>query len=223
MPALELTLTDAQDRAALRRVFLPAEFGATSTVQPLNHMTMIKMAMRSLIGNGLKTWLNVFVLSFTFVLIIFMQGLLEGWNRQALKDTISWEIAGGQYWSQKYDPYDPFSIDSIANVLPASLRSEYNAHQIEPVLLVKGTIYRGGRMQGVLLKGIRPDQHLLALPTHLLKSKGTDIPVIMGMHIAKQANLKVNDQVTLRWRDVNGTFEAIDIRAQSAATPGRHG
>ena len=32
MPALELTLTDAQDRAALRRVFLPAEFGATSTV-----------------------------------------------------------------------------------------------------------------------------------------------------------------------------------------------
>ena len=32
MPALELTLTDSQDRAALRRVFLPAEFGATSTV-----------------------------------------------------------------------------------------------------------------------------------------------------------------------------------------------
>jgi predicted Zn finger-like uncharacterized protein len=32
MPALELTLTDSQDRAALRRVFLPAEFGATSPV-----------------------------------------------------------------------------------------------------------------------------------------------------------------------------------------------
>ena len=32
MPALELTLTDSQDRAALRRVFLPAEFGATSAV-----------------------------------------------------------------------------------------------------------------------------------------------------------------------------------------------
>jgi len=67
-------------------------------------------------------------------------------------------------------------------------------------------------MQGVLLKGIRPDQHLLTLPTNLLKSKGNDIPVIMGAHMAKQANLKVNDLVTLRWRDVNGTFEAIDIR-----------
>lgn len=32
MPAIELTLTDSQDRAALRRVFLPAEMGATSAV-----------------------------------------------------------------------------------------------------------------------------------------------------------------------------------------------
>lgn len=32
MPSLELTLTDSQDRAALRRVFKPAEFGATSPV-----------------------------------------------------------------------------------------------------------------------------------------------------------------------------------------------
>jgi len=174
--------------------------------------TMIMMALRSLIGNGLKTWLNVFVLSFTFVLIIFMQGLLEGWNRQAVTDTVTWEIAGGQYWSEKYDPYDPFSIDSSAAVLPSSLKNEYEAHEIEPVLYAKGTIYPGGRMKGVLLKGIRPDQKLLALPTYLLKNDGSDVPVIMGAHMAKQANLKVNDLVTLRWRDVNGTFEAIDIR-----------
>ena len=173
---------------------------------------MIKMALRSLIGNGLKTWLNVFVLSFTFVLIIFMQGLLEGWNRQALIDTVKWEIAGGEYWSLKYDPYDPFSLDSCATVLPASLKGEYDAHQIEPVLFSLGTIYPGGRMQSVLLKGIRSDQHLIAIPTQLLKSNNNDIPVIIGTHMAKQASLKVNDLVTLRWRDVNGTFEAVDIR-----------
>ena len=176
------------------------------------------MAFRSLIGNGLKTWLNVFVLSFVFVLIIFMQGLLEGWNRQALNDTVKWEIAGGEYWNLKYDPYDPFSIDSSAVVLPSTLRSEYNTHQIEPVLFSPGTIYPGGRMQSVLLKGIRPDQHLIALPTNLLKSTGNDIPVIIGTHMAKQANLKVNDIVTLRWRDVNGTFEAVDIRIAGVFT-----
>jgi ABC-type lipoprotein release transport system permease subunit len=176
-------------------------------------LLLIKTAMRSLIGNGLKTWLNVFVLSFTFVLIIFMQGLLEGWNRQALNDTVKWEIAGGQYWNVKYDPYDPFSLDSSAAVLPSELKSEYNAHQIEPVLFSLGTIYPSGRMQSVLLKGIRPDQHLVALPTDLLKPNNeNDIPVIMGGHMAHQAGLKVNDLVTLRWRDVNGTFEAVDIR-----------
>ena len=169
--------------------------------------------MRSLIGNGLKTWLNVFVLSFTFVLIIFMQGLLEGWNRQALNDTVKWEIAGGQYWNLKYDPYDPFSLDSSVAVLPSSLKSEYDAHQIEPILYSLGTIYPDGRMQSVLLKGIRPDQHLIALPTDLLKSNHeNDVPIIIGGHMARQANMKVNDLVTLRWRDVNGTFEAVDIR-----------
>lgn len=175
-------------------------------------MKLIKMTLRSLIGNGLKTWLNVSVLSFTFVLIIFMQGLLEGWNRQALKDSVSWEIAGGQYWSPKYDPYDPFTIDSSATVLPSTLEGEYKTHQIEPILIAQGTIYPGGRMQSVVLKGIRPDQHLLALPTNLLQSNGTEPPVIIGTHMAKQAGLKLNDLVTLRWRDVNGTFEAIDIR-----------
>ncbi len=176
-------------------------------------LLLIKTAMRSLIGNGLKTWLNVFVLSFTFVLIIFMQGLLEGWNRQALNDTVKWEIAGGQYWNVKYDPYDPFSLDSSAAVLPSALKSEYNAHQVEPVLFSLGTIYPGGRMQSVMLKGIRPDQHLIALPTNLLKPENsTDVPVIMGGHMAHQAGLKVNDLVTLRWRDVNGTFEAVDVR-----------
>ena len=65
-------------------------------------------------GNGLKTWLNVFVLSISFVLIVFMQALLEGWSKQAVTDAVAWEIGGGQYWSSKYDPYDPFSLDSCA-------------------------------------------------------------------------------------------------------------
>lgn len=173
---------------------------------------IFKLALQNLIGNGLKTWLNVFVLSISFVLIIFMQGLLEGWSKQAVTDAVSWEIAGGQYWNQKYDPYDPFSIDSSAITLPVSFQSKYEIHQIEPILIAQGTIYPSGRMQRVLLKGIRPDQNLLAIPTKLLKKNGPEVSVIMGAHQAKQANLKINDMVTLRWRDMNGTFEALDIR-----------
>ena len=36
--------------------------------------------------------------------------------------------------------------------------------------------------------------------------------------MAKQGNLKVNDMMTLRWRDVNGTFEAVDIRVAGIFT-----
>lgn len=172
---------------------------------------LFKSAFRSLLGNGLKTWLNVFVLSISFVLIIFMQALLDGWSRQAVTDAIAWEIADGQYWSEGYDPYDPFSLDSSAKAIPTALKNEFDTHQIEPILITQGTIYPEGRMQGILIKGIRPEQKLVNLPTHLLKSEGPEIPVIIGTHLAKQAHLKENDIVTLRWRDVNGTFEAVDI------------
>lgn len=57
----------------------------------------IKLAWRNLIGAGLRTWLNATVLSFSFVVIIFMKGVLIGWDRQAKTDMTNWEIGGGQY------------------------------------------------------------------------------------------------------------------------------
>lgn len=177
-------------------------------------MKLLKLVYRNLVGNGLKTWLNVFVLSLSFVLIIFMQALLQGWDRQAMRDTVKWEIGDGQYWSSKYDPFDPFMLDSAALTIPPQLSEEYNTGQIEPVLIVSGTIYPSGRSMSIQMKGIRPEQKILELPTHLLKNNGdeTYIPVIIGTGMAHQTGLKENDVVTLRWRDTNGTFEAQDIR-----------
>src|SRR5690554_2016549 len=124
-------------------------------------MKLLKIALRNLLGNGLKTWLNVFVLSISFVLITFTMGLLEGWNRQALNDTIKWEIADGQYWNANYDPYDPFTLDIASAEIPSKLEKEYINGQIEPILIGSGTIYPADRNISVLLKGIRPEQTLL--------------------------------------------------------------
>jgi len=175
-------------------------------------MKLFKTAFRSLIGNGLKTWLNVFVLSISFVLIILLQGILKGWSSQAVDDTVKWEIADGQYWQLKYDPFDPFTFDSSTVEIPAVLKNDVDNHRIEPILITQGSIYPQGRMQGVLLKGIRPDQKLLKIPTEKLNVKSTEIPVVLGAFMAKQTKLHLNDVVTLRWRDKNGTFEAADIR-----------
>ncbi|HNX12406.1 MAG TPA: hypothetical protein PKH68_05400, partial [Paludibacteraceae bacterium] len=48
--------------------------GESSPFRGLGGFFLLKTAIKSLLGNGLKTWLNVFVLSISFVLIIFMQG-----------------------------------------------------------------------------------------------------------------------------------------------------
>lgn len=67
-----------------------------------------QLAYKNLVGSGLRTWLNVGVLSFAFVVIIFYNGLLEGWNQQAKREAIAWEFGSGQLLNDKYDPYDPF-------------------------------------------------------------------------------------------------------------------
>ncbi|MCP4568642.1 MAG: ABC transporter permease, partial [FCB group bacterium] len=67
-------------------------------------MLVIKLAFRNIIGAGLRTWLNVFVLSFTFVAIIWIQGLIDGQRLQIIGNMIDVELGGGQFWHKSYDP-----------------------------------------------------------------------------------------------------------------------
>ena len=47
-------------------------------------MTAIKLALRNLIGAGLRTWLSVFVLAVILILIIWQYGVIDGWDRMAV-------------------------------------------------------------------------------------------------------------------------------------------
>ena len=47
-------------------------------------MLILQLALRNLLGAGLRTWLNVVALSFSFVVIVFLQGMYDGMNRQAM-------------------------------------------------------------------------------------------------------------------------------------------
>jgi ABC-type lipoprotein release transport system permease subunit len=175
-------------------------------------MLAFKLALRNLLGAGLRTWLNVIILSFSFIIIIWLKGLLEGWDTQAKNDMIKWETGGGQFWHEAYDPFDPFTLADSHGAIPYSLSDSVSNGTLIPVLISQGTIYPDGRMQSVLIKGISPEQQVLALPTLKLKSDGRDIPAIIGSSMAESANLKEGDYVTVRWRDKNGTFDAAEIR-----------
>jgi len=171
----------------------------------------IRLAYRNLIGAGLRTWLNVIVLSFSFVIIIFMKGVMIGWDHQAKTDMTNYEIGGGQYWHKAYDPFDPFTLTDSHAPIPAELKDEIARGDIEPFLIAPGTIYPQGRLQSIVIKGINPRQTLFLLPSHKLDTITEAIPAITGSLMAKSIKASVGDQMTLRWRDTNGTFDASDI------------
>jgi ABC-type lipoprotein release transport system permease subunit len=175
-------------------------------------MLALKLALRNLLGAGLRTWLNVIVLSFSFIIIIWTKGLLEGWDRQAKNDMIEWEVGQGQYWHRNYDPYDPFSLNEGHGALPEAFSNSTEENMLVPVLITQGTIYPQGRMQSVLIKGIPPGQKLLKLPTDSLISTEGDVPGIIGKSMAESTGLRQGDYVTIRWRDRNGTFDATEVR-----------
>ncbi len=174
-------------------------------------MLSFKLAWKNLKGAGLRTWLNVAVLSISYVMIIWYQGLLDGWQQQARRDMIEWEIGGGQYWHSAYDPFDPFSLNTSHAPLPAPMDHLVRQKKIVPVLIARGSVYPQGRLQSVLIKGIPPAQTLLKLPTGKLQLHSDAIPAIIGQRFAKAAGLRTGDRVVLRWRDVHGTFDATDI------------
>jgi len=175
-------------------------------------MMLLKLAVRNLLNAGLRTWLNVFVLSLAFVLIIAVQGLIQGMNRQAEEAMIATEVGGGHFQHPAYDPYDPLTLTDAHGPLPAPLVSLATSGQAAPVLVTQGTIYPSGRLYTVLVKGIDPGQKILNLPTSFLASAapGEAIPVLIGTRLAKMTGLKEGDTFTLQWRDAHGTFDALD-------------
>jgi putative ABC transport system permease protein len=177
-------------------------------------VTILKLALKNLLGAGLRTWLNVFVLSLSFVLIIFTQGLLEGMNKQAEEAMIAAEVGGGHYQHPAYDPYDPLSLADAHGPVPAPLAALAASGQAAPVLVIQGTIYPGGRLFTVRVKGIDPGQTVVDIPTSFLgaasSSGGDEIPVLIGERMAKTTGLKKGDTFALQWRDARGTFDALD-------------
>lgn len=173
-------------------------------------MTLFKLAFKNLMGAGIRTWLNVVVLSLSFVVIIWLQGLYEGMNIQSSNAVIDAEYAGGQYWHENYDPYDPLTLQDAHGVLPDKLKSMIKKKEAAPILIIQGTAYPQGRMMTLLIKGISPDQKIISLPSHFLNKETDDIPAVIGTRMSENTGLRVGDSVTLRWRDANGTFDARD-------------
>lgn len=175
-------------------------------------MSAVKLALRNLRGAGIRTYLNGFALSLAFVAIIFGQGLLEGVNRQSERLSIEFEVGGGQFWCDGYDPYDPLSIEKAHRVLPETLARLVNSGQAVAILIVPGSGYFRGRMMPVLLKGISVPQSVLKIPTTGLGDSTGELLVLLGAQMAKRISVDRSDYLTIQWRDNEGAFDAREVR-----------
>lgn len=176
-------------------------------------MLSIKLAFKNLIGAGLRTWLNVSVLSFAFFVIVFYNGMLDGWNMQARNDSKAWETGAGQLWHAAYDKYDPFTLQDAHGKIDGEVKKAVDQGKLTPILMTQASIYPKGRMINVTLKGIDTQQSILSMPSSKLHINGDSsvIAAMIGKGMSRSSGLSEGDHVTMQWRDKNGTFDAVEI------------
>lgn len=174
-------------------------------------MVSLKLALRNLAGARLRTVLNVGVLSFIYVLVIWHQGLFEGMYSQSIRFSIEEQIGGGQYWHSNYDPYNPISISDSHAPVPPALKELAGQKKAAAVLIRQASMYLHGRIQAVLIRGIEKDQTILNLPTIEMQDYDADVlPVMVGTAMARKNRLKIGDTIIIRLRDANGTYDAVE-------------
>jgi len=174
-------------------------------------MLILKTAFKNILGGGKRTWLNVAVLSITFVIMVGYNGILDGWVEESRYETKNWETGAGHIWHPEYDRYDMYTLQDAHEQIPKSFETHIRSRSMTPILVLQASIYPQGRFQNIVLKGIDTDQDILHIPSYQLKHAGDEIPVIIGRRMAKSADLKEGDRVMLRWRDKNGVFDAREI------------
>ena len=175
-------------------------------------MIIPRLALRNILGAGLRTWLNVVALSFSFVVIVFLQGIYTAMNDQVEQATIDAYYGNGQVWHRLYDPFDPLTLPDAHDTLSSVLQSMVDNGQATPILVRPATIYPQGRFRSILLKGISPSQGVISIPSSLLKSENGSIPALIGSRMAKNVELQKGDEITVQWRDAHGTFDAREVK-----------
>jgi ABC-type lipoprotein release transport system permease subunit len=176
-------------------------------------MVILKLAYRNLKGAGIRTWLNVFVLSLAFLSIVYLKGIYNGMQDQSIRISEDTDMGSGQYWCEAYDPYDPLSLPDAHQKIPHVFKPLINSGVMTPVMLYQGVIYPDNRLKNVLLRGVDPAQQVMNIPTSALTVESNGyLPIMLGQRMAKSINVKAGDVFTLQWRDALGAYDARDAQ-----------
>jgi ABC-type lipoprotein release transport system permease subunit len=171
-------------------------------------MMIVRFAWKNFIGSGLRAWLNVTIIAMVFFVIVLLQGLYDGFQRQVERARILEETGRAQLWYKEFDPLDPLSFDENMGVLTG----EEKDFSGTPILYSQGTIYPNFRIRPVIVKGISPRQKVLAFSSKSLETQSQYIAAIIGERMAKTLQLEQGDVFVLRWRTRDGAIDAREIQ-----------
>ena len=176
-------------------------------------MVILKLAYRNLKGAGIRTWLNVFVLSLAFLSIIYLKGMYNGMQDQSIRISEDTNYGSGHFWCEVYDPYDPLSLPDAHGKIPEVFNPLISNGTITPVMLYQGAIYPDNRMKNIILRGVDPAQTVMNISTSELSVEPNGyLPIMLGQRMAKSINVKQGDVFTMQWRDGNGAYDARDAQ-----------
>ena len=103
----------------------------------------------------------------------------------------------------------PMTFEDAHSALPEDIQSLVDQKKAFPVLVSQASIYPGGRIMPVIMKGIPPGQNIVNMPTDALAGRDDiAIPVLIGKGMARDAKLEVGDAFTIRWLDADLTYDA---------------
>jgi len=176
-------------------------------------MVVLKLALLNLKGAGIRTWLNVFILSIAFFAIVYLKGMYNGMEAQTLHISEDTDFGSGQFWCEGYDPYDPLSLPDAHGKIPEIFAPLRQAGVITPMMLYQGAIYPDNRMINVIIRGVNPYQTVMNVSTNELAQASDEyIPVMLGHRMAKSIGAREGDVFTMQWRDGKGAYDARDAR-----------
>lgn len=172
---------------------------------------ILRLAVKNILHNGWRSLINIVVISIVLIVMVWTQAMYYSWIRLAEIQQTDWEYGKGLLRVKTYDPYDPLTFDESYAPIPQELQNAIDQEEIAPILMAPATIYPQGRMLSAVIKGIPQQQSVLVFPSGKLSAQQKDIvPVLIGKAMAKSSRLSQGDIFTIRVRDINGAYNAID-------------
>src|SRR5690625_7579986 len=133
-------------------------------------MLLLKTAIKNILGAGNRTWLNVAVLSFTFVLMTLFNGIVDGWTNDAVVASRAWETGAGQFWHGEYDRYDIVTLQDAHGKRPETFTSCLSHQWLTPSLVSQAAAYEARQTQHVVRRVRQGEQRRRDHPSSRLSA-----------------------------------------------------